>query len=136
MLHYEAVKIEPPQKKIKEFNEALKGEGFAGVIDDKEMGYFDNMCKVLAQPAYFHSSELEERQVDVINKMLEFPIDKVFPALDIFRIFLLHNEASKSFSKSDAGAWHIGLLCDLLDRPQAPKAVTMLTLRCLSNIFK
>ena len=91
MLYYEAVKVEPPQKKIKEFNEALKGEGFAGALDDKELGYFDNLCKVLSQPQYFHSSEVEERQIAVINKILEFPLDKVFPGLDLFRIFLLHN---------------------------------------------
>ena len=98
MLYYEAVKIDGPQKKIHEFNTALKEQGFAGVLDDKELQYFDAACKVLSAPQYFHSSEIEERQIAVINKVLEFPMDKVFPGLDLFRIFLCHNGASYCFS--------------------------------------
>ena len=91
MLYYEAVKIDGPQKKILEFNTALTEEGFTGVLVDKELTYFDGLCKVLSKPEFFHSSEVEERQLATLNKVLEFPLDKAFPGIDLFRIFLLHN---------------------------------------------
>jgi len=39
----------------------LKEQGFAGVLDEKELQYFDAACKVLSAPQFFHSSEIEER---------------------------------------------------------------------------
>jgi len=39
-LYFDACKIEGPQKKILEFSAALKGEGFAGAMDDKDEVYF------------------------------------------------------------------------------------------------
>jgi hypothetical protein len=72
----------------------------------------------------------------VIDKILEFPVEKVFPSLDLFRIFLCHNSAASLFNASDAGASYIGLLLSLLDKPNAPKAVTMLSIRCLCNLSK
>ena len=72
----------------------------------------------------------------VMDKLLEFPMEKCFAVLDLFRIFLLHNSASKGFSGSDGGANYTGLLLNCLDNANAPKAVTMLALRCFSNFFK
>ena len=71
-----------------------------------------------------------------MNKLLEFPIDKVFPALDLFRIYLCHSSSAVCFNGSDAGAKYTSLLMSFLDNPKAPKAVTMLALRCFSNLSK
>ena len=135
MLLFEAVKVEPAQKKILEFNEALQGN-FSGTLTEKELLYFDSLCKVLSKPELFHSSEIDSAPQAVLTKLLEFPIDKLFPVLDIFRIFLCHNAASKFFSGSDAGASYVALLLNCLDNAASPKAVILLALRCFSNFFK
>jgi phospholipase A-2-activating protein len=84
-IFYDAVKIEAPRKKILEFNEELK------VLDEKDLIYYDQACKVLGQPQYFHSSDVGPAQIHVIKKLLsEFPSDKLFPVFDLYRIFLMH----------------------------------------------
>ena len=50
ILYFDAIKIEGPQKKIIEFNTALKGEGFAGVMDEKDEVYFQKLCEILSKP--------------------------------------------------------------------------------------
>ena len=47
-LYFEVVKIDPPKNKILEFNAALQGQGFAGVLDEKDLSYFEMLCKVLS----------------------------------------------------------------------------------------
>lgn len=116
-LYFDAVKIDPPKNKILEFNAALQAQGFAGVLDEKDLAYFESLCKVLSQPQFFHSSEIDERWIAVLNKTLEFPLDKVFPALDLFRIFLCHNKASFCFNQSDGGAYYLGICLALLQQP-------------------
>ena len=113
-LYFEVVKVDPPKNKILEFNTALQGQGYAGSLDEKDLEYFEKLCKVLSQPQYFHSSEIDERWIEVLKKTLEFPMDKVFPCLDLFRIFLCHNQASYCFNQSDGGAFYTGMCLALL----------------------
>lgn len=42
--------------------------------------------------------------IKVIDKLLTFPIDKAFPCMDLFRVYLLHPTSYEPFSGSDAGA--------------------------------
>jgi len=39
-----------------------------------------------------------------MQNMLEFPINKVFPSIDLYRIYLLHPDSTVEFTKSDMGA--------------------------------
>lgn len=71
-----------------------------------------------------------------MKNLLEFPITKVFPSIDLYRIYLLHPDSTVEFTKSDMGASQIATLCSFLGNKQAPVAVQMLTLRAMCNLFK
>ena len=129
-IFFDQVKIEPPQKKILEFNAELNK------LVDKDLIYFESCCKVLSQPQYYHSSSVGPASIEVIKKCLEFPADKLFPALDLYRIFLLHPNSSEGFSGADSGFVFLSILLSPLLDPNAPKANIMLALRCLCNLFK
>ena len=44
---------------------------------------------------------------DLMNKLLDIPLDKLFPCLDLYRIFLLHPSATCHFKKFEDGASHL-----------------------------
>ena len=60
ILYFDAIKIEGPQKKILEFNAALKEEGFAGIMDEKDEVQFGRLCEILGKPQFYHSSEVND----------------------------------------------------------------------------
>lgn len=129
-VYFDQVKIEPPQKKILEFNNELNR------LVDKDLVHFESCCKTLSQPQYYHSSSVGPASVDVIKRLLEFPNEKLFPCLDLYRIFLLHPNSSEGYSGSDGGAHYLSVLLGQLTDPNVPKANIMLALRCLCNLFK
>lgn len=131
-IFFDQVKVDMPQKKILEFNSEL------GRLVDKDFTYFETLCKTLSQPQYFHSSQILPASVEILKRLLEFPADKLFPCLDLYRIFLLHPYSSEGFSGSDGGSYYLAiLLAQLQGDPQSvPKANVMLAVRCLCNLFK
>lgn len=129
-IFFDLVKVEPPQKKILEFNAEINK------LNEKDLTYFELCCKVLSQPQYYHSSDVGPFQIEVIKKLLEFPLDKQFPCLDLYRIFLLHPHSSEGYSSSDGGAYYLGCLLQSLTDAKAPKANLLCALRCLCNLFK
>lgn len=72
----------------------------------------------------------------MIDKLLAFPIDKAFPCMDLYRIYLLHPTSYEAYAASDAGATYIQSMIRFVQDPQYPKALIMLTLRAMSNLFK
>lgn len=71
-----------------------------------------------------------------MRNILEFPHAKVFPSIDLYRIYLLHSDSTVEFTKSDMGASQIANLISFLGNKQAPSAVHMLTIRAMCNLFK
>ena len=98
---YDQIKLDGPKKKILEFNESLKA------LADNDLIYFESLIRVLSQPQNFHRSEVSPQQVAVIKKLMEFPVDKVFPCVDLFRIYMLHPTSYEIFAASDAGAFYL-----------------------------
>lgn len=74
--------MEGAKKKILEFNQEL------GIIS--EMVYFDGLVTVLGSPQTYHSSDIGIKQLEALRLSLSFPIDKVFPSIDLYRMFLTH----------------------------------------------
>jgi hypothetical protein len=74
--------------------------------------------------------------IDVLKRCLDFPADKLFPALDLYRVYLLHPASSEGYSGSDGGAFYLSVILNPLMQPGAPKNNILLALRCLSNLFK
>jgi phospholipase A-2-activating protein len=96
-LFYEQVNVDAPEKKIREFNEELKS------IEEKENMNFNRLLKVIRETHLYHSSELLKAEWDVFKKLLKWPKKYIFPVLDLFRMFLLHSQASEMFKVFEHG---------------------------------
>lgn len=127
-IYFNQVKVDGPKKKLLEFQNELN------FLNEKEMIYFESLFKVLAATDRYAQSEVTPEMLNVIMKCLELPKDKVFPALDVYRIYLTHPNSTANYSGSDAGSEHLAILTTIL-QAEAPKATTMLALRCLTNLF-
>ena len=100
-IYYDTAKTEGPKKKILEFNAELN------TLTDKDNIYFESLCKVLGAPERFHSSEVSPQQLECLKKLMEWPLDKVFPAIDLYRIYLCHPNSYEAYAGADAGAFFI-----------------------------
>jgi len=74
--------------------------------------------------------------LNLLDKLLGLPVDKVFPVLDLYRIFLLHPDMSNHFKKFETGMVHINTLMGHLGNKNATDPVKMLSLRCVVNLFR
>lgn len=101
LIHFDQVKIDGLKKKILEFNAELN------VLEGQDLVYFESMCKCLAATQNYHRSEVSPQQLRVIDKLLNFPIEKAFPCMDLYRIYLLHPTSYEAYAASDAGAVYI-----------------------------
>jgi hypothetical protein len=105
---YEVVKTEGLKKKLLEFINELN------YLTEKEMVYFELTMKTLANSALFHSSEVTPECIKIIRKLLDLPKEKIFPAVDLYRIFLLHPNSTEAFNQSDAGSEYFAILNAIL----------------------
>lgn len=115
-LYFDACKLDPAHKKVIEFNNSLN------ILDERDLGYFTTFMNTLSKTENYHSSDITPQQLEVLKKALEFPAEKVFPVLDIYRAFLMHPMSVSHYNGSDAGAYYIGLILSFLANPSAPKA--------------
>jgi len=129
-LLYEAVKIDGPKKKILEFNEVDK------FMDDKDLKHFNSLCEALADKSKYHSTKLNDYHSALLDKLLALPIDKIFPCLDLYRIFLIHPDSNIHFKKFEDGMVHINTILGVLEDKTAGDPAKMLALRCCCNLFR
>lgn len=73
---------------------------------------------------------------ELLDKLIQLPADKVFPCLDLYRIFLCHPDATCHSKKYEEGSHHVSSICTHLRDKSAGDPAKMLALRCLVNMFK
>lgn len=129
-IYYDQVKLDGLKKKVLEFNAELN------VLDSQDLIYFESMVKVLAAVQNYPRTEISPQQLKVIDKLLALPIDKAFPAMDLYRIYLLHPTSYEAYASSSAGATYIQAMLRFISSTEHPKALIMLTVRGLCNLFK
>ena len=129
-LYYDAVKLDGPKKKILEF--VAEGK----FLEEKELIHFEYLCNNLADKAKHVTSKMDMTQAGIMDRLLEFPVDKIFPCLDFYRIFLLHSDCGLHFKKFEEGMEHVFKLCNILQLGNCSDPNAMLSLRCLCNIFR
>lgn len=71
-----------------------------------------------------------------MKQLLSFPIDKVFPCVDLYRLYVTHASSQSEFTKSDQGMEHLAVMLRLLTTKGAPEPVYMLACRALCNFFR
>lgn len=129
-LNYDAVKVDGPKKKILEFNSELN------ILDAKELKTFELLCSTLSDKGNFYKTKIDDNQSKLLDRLFSFPIDKIFPCLDLYRIFLVHPDSVLHYKKYEEGWTHINSLLGVLTEKEAGDPAKMLSLRCLTNLFK
>jgi len=133
-LVYDTVKLTKVEPKLMEFNDQLP-EGTS--LDSKEKESIAKLVQTLGATSRYHVSTVQDKEVLVILKILrEWPIDKVFPAIDILRVVMIHPDGSEKVGK---GSHFQNIIDIILQRAMEGKeevAISLLTLRFLCNSLK
>mmetsp|Transcript_22841 Transcript_22841/g.50299 ORF Transcript_22841/g.50299 Transcript_22841/m.50299 type:complete len:767 (-) Transcript_22841:108-2408(-) len=122
-------KFEPLQNKVLEFNaqvpeaqrlEALECQHFQDAIGKLKLGV---------------SSEFRPCEKEVVwRKLKEWPQDKIFPVIDLWRLFLNHPSSADVFKGSDRGTPYLVQVLQLFQSdPSGP--LGLCCARFLSNMF-
>jgi hypothetical protein len=94
--------------------------------------------QVLANLARYHASTVPVDAVRVlIRKLLRWPLDKVFPAVDVLRVLLTHPDGSEAVAL-EAGLTFVRQNTERIAAARivpALRPVVLLTARALSNSF-
>ena len=96
----------------------------------------DSLRKILEQGVAHETPDIGEQMHQTMTQLLKFPYDKVFPCIDLYRMYLMHPTSSAEFTKSDMGAGQVSTMLNFLLAKNVPNPVYYLTLRSLCNYFK
>jgi phospholipase A-2-activating protein len=118
--------------KIREFN---------GTVEQAKKLLEDELRRLQALCTSLTSSQgatvtLATDDLQLIQTLLHWPIDCVFPGLDILRLALLNKSGCKHFvGDEDSGKVFVGELLAFAVGSQSQPKNQLLVLRCLANIF-
>jgi len=133
-------------KKILQFNEELKnlhklsgGFGTSSIytLDDKEVNSLQNLVNVLKSPKLsFATALFKPEALDLVLYMLSWPLDKLFSALDLIRVLLLHESAASYISKmKDENISLLSILLICLKIPDLQLTLLQICLKTIINLF-
>jgi phospholipase A-2-activating protein len=127
-IFFDAINVDGPKKKLMTFEDEFS-----------KLTYpvqFHDLCKILAAGVKYDTPDIGEQQHRTMQQLLDFPADKAFPCIDLYRMYLMHPTSSQEFVKSDFGAGQVTIMLKFLKNKNAPKACHMLALRSICNFFK
>mmetsp|Transcript_4014 Transcript_4014/g.11752 ORF Transcript_4014/g.11752 Transcript_4014/m.11752 type:complete len:346 (-) Transcript_4014:74-1111(-) len=123
-------KFDPLQGKILEFNEQVE-ESLK--MDTSELIYLKDAIGKLK--SNIMSAEFRNSEKEVIHvKLKQWPSDKLFPVIDLWRLFLVHPQSADYFKGSDRGTPYISQVVGLLSS-DANGALGLCSSRYLANLF-
>lgn len=105
-------------------------------MDVKELKHFDQLCEVLSNKDNFFKTKVDEYHSALLSKLLALPTDKVFPCLDLYRIFCTHPDIVLHYKNFEHGWNHLSAFVRILTEKDASDPTKMLALRCMVNMFK
>jgi len=123
-------KYEPLQKKLMEFQGQV-GDEFK--LDTLELQYLNDAIQKLSTGSLRTEFKQVEREV-IHEKLGTWPKDKLFPVMDLWRLYVLHPQSSDYFKGSDRGAPLINKVLGCLTDP-AGDPLTMCCVRWLANMM-
>ena len=59
-------------------------------LNDRELLSLDRIVTLLSTPNTYQTTEMYTGEFDLIKKCILWPRDKIFPVLDLLRVFVLH----------------------------------------------
>jgi len=125
--------------KIKEFNTSLQ----SNTRTTEELECIQSLTVTLVATSRYHATSVKKEELQVIQKILkDWPVDKVFPALDLARLVVLHPDANSTKNKDfwmNVVRLAIAKCKEVQQKPpegMAAVAIPMLSLRLFANAFK
>lgn len=101
-LFFDLINIDAPRKKLIEFNNEIN------LLNENEIKLLDSLLELIKDKAFYHSTKVHKLGYDLIKKLFKFPSDKIFPVLDIYRMFLIHPGSSENFKVFETGIEYFG----------------------------
>eukprot|EP00415_Alexandrium_ostenfeldii_P000764 UN0764 len=123
-------KYDPLQNKILEFNDQVEESLKMDSTDILHLKAAIEKLKSNIMSAEFRNSEKEVIHV----KLKQWPNDKLFPVIDLWRLFLLHPQSADYFKGSDRGTPYIVQVVGLLSSDPSG-ALGLCSARYLANAF-
>ncbi|XP_033636971.1 phospholipase A-2-activating protein-like [Asterias rubens] len=112
--------------KLKDFNSAVPD------TDQLDAQSFELLEQLLVSVG--NSGTPDTQQMEVLWKILQWPIDQVFPAIDILRLVIRHPAGNQYFCNQKDGAQFLSRAQHLVSGNSTP-ANRLLTMRTFSNAF-
>eukprot|EP00826_Nyctotherus_ovalis_P045440 TRINITY_DN5034_c0_g2_i2.p1 TRINITY_DN5034_c0_g2~~TRINITY_DN5034_c0_g2_i2.p1 ORF type:complete len:575 (+),score=171.27 TRINITY_DN5034_c0_g2_i2:380-2104(+) len=135
---YDSVNVDNPQKKILEFNEKLKEDAKLKpfTLASFEETSLNGLLTTLKNTGNYHLSKIDESRFELLStKLLKWPLEQVFPVIDVVRMLLMHPGAQAFFGTYDKGAEFLTNIIRCL-KPEASDPLLILSLRTLCNMFE
>ena len=111
---------------------ASNAELAAGVaLTEAEMEAVQAMVEVVKDVSHWHATRINAPWIRALNKLLQWPQQHVFPAIDLARLVVLHADGSTKVAGSSPSVTASVLACAA---PGAPMAVQLLVARFASNL--
>lgn len=116
-----------------QFNEQLKKENHSLAISGSEVTALTNMMNTLSEKTKYHVTSFSDLEYGVlISKLLHWPPQVRFPALDILRLVALHPDGSRKLKKEK----NLLEIIDTAAFQETPLPPKMMGLRLYSNLFQ
>ncbi|KAF0972678.1 hypothetical protein FDP41_008927 [Naegleria fowleri] len=122
-------------RKLNEFNDAIKNsENSSLALTKEEAGSLSQLCSTLKAG---QGEKVTTSHIVVVEKILQWPIDKIFPGVDLFRLLILTNPAANFYSEQyKNGSNILTKIVTLCFNPTTTyTALKMLAFRALANMF-
>lgn len=130
-LFFKDGKYDPLQAKILEFN-GLVGEDLR--LEELEVTFLTEAIGKLKSGSL--KTEFRACEKDVIHvKLAAWPAERMFPVIDLWRLFLLHSQSSDLFKGSDRGTAFIKQVADFLVA-EPNSALGLCCARYIANLFQ
>ncbi len=136
MIRYDSINVENPQKKIAEFNNAMKADPkysahVMSMVDESEL---NSLLAALKDTSKYHLNKLSEQHYEVLQtKLLKWPSEYMFPVVDIVRMVLMHPTSQSFFGTYERGTDFFTSIMRCLKEDSAPPLL-ITTLRCMCNM--
>ncbi|CAF1237053.1 unnamed protein product [Rotaria sordida] len=110
--------------KLKDFNDNITGDGIR---------LLDNQIQQINELVNGNTNNLETK-INILFQLLKWPVDKIFPILDIIRLIILNSNVCKYFFENDIKSNEF--ISQLFTYIQPEQSInTMFIFRTLTNLF-
>eukprot|EP01090_Pellita_catalonica_P021658 TRINITY_DN8158_c0_g1_i1.p1 TRINITY_DN8158_c0_g1~~TRINITY_DN8158_c0_g1_i1.p1 ORF type:complete len:501 (+),score=75.35 TRINITY_DN8158_c0_g1_i1:73-1503(+) len=121
--------------KLSEFNQALLQAKNQAALLPVELVLVQKIVTTLKDVVNYNRSNFTTAQYAVMVRVLMWPEEKLFPVLDLYRLFILHPRVAENFCRDFRSGQKLLFRLLRLLHADAPHANVMLMLKFVANMF-